>query len=171
MPSFEETIEQLEDAGVAQATIDSLKEAHQAELDASSLRKKLGELEAWKREQGEPALQKLNEYQTEPVRAESLKKLGLDYDSQPPYAKDWLRANIPADKLSDAEFVASKIQEGGFQTVAPQPEPQPLPNAAGVVNQAVSGGQQGAPVDRAALFAGAKTPEEVAQLAAQFPPE
>lgn len=167
MASKEELLSQLEEYDVPTDVIEGFK----AELDNSGVRQKLENELAWRREHGEPAVAKVQEYQTEPVRAESLKKLGLDYDSQPPYAKDWLRTNIPADKLTDQEFVAGKIQEGGFQVTPPQQTPQNLPAAAGVVNQAVSGGTQGAPVDRAALFAGAKTPEEVAQLAAQFPPQ
>lgn len=165
MPTYKEEVEELVESGViTQEKADRL-------LDLSMAKEAVREFDAIKRERDELASFKAD-VETAPLRAKALKDtLGVEWEGLTYAEQDFLKRNIPTEKFTDKEHIAQMVQQGGIKYEPPQQTPQNLPAAAGVVNQAVSGGTQGAPVDRAALFAGAKTPEEVAQLAAQFPPQ
>ena len=164
MADKQELLEQLESYNVPTDVIETFKQ----ELDSSSLRQKLESEIAWRKEHGEPAVQKVSYFETQPKRKETLAGIGIDYDSLPKYGQEVLDS-LPADKLDDKEFVANFVQSKGFEANSQQPTQTPQPGAAGVVNQAIAGGTQGAAVDRDALLASAKTPEEVLALARQHP--
>lgn len=103
-------IERLEEYDVPTELIEPLKQ----ELDRDALRQKYENELAWRREHGEPAVQKVSFLETQPKRKETLKGVGIDYDSLPQYGKEVLD-QIPADKLDDTDFVASFVQSKGFQ--------------------------------------------------------
>lgn len=165
---FEQALERMEAADVPQNVIDDVKGAYEKDLDASSLRRKVGELEArWKNE-AEPAIQKATYYETQPKRIEALKGIGVDYAAMPKYGQEVLDS-LPADKLDDKEFVANFVQSKGFEITPQQAQPGDQSGAAQVVSQAVSGGQAGTPVDRDALLRSAKSAEEVLALTQKYP--
>lgn len=165
MADRDDLLEELETYNVPTEVIDRLK----AERDSSTLRKKLEDEIAWRKEHGEPAVQKVQYFETQPKRKETLASVGIDYDSLPKYGQEVLDS-LPTDKLDDKDYVANFVQSKGFEVAQQQaPEPATEP-AAGVVAQAISGGQAGAPVDRDALIRAAKSPEEVLELSRRYPP-
>ena len=166
MPSKEELLAQLEEHDVPTELIESFK----TELDSSSLRKKLEDEIAWRREHGEPAVQKVSFLETQPKRKETLKGVGIDYDSLPQYGKEVLD-QIPADKLDDTEFVASFVQSKGFEAQVQQQTQTPQSGADQIVAFSTSqgSGTQVQPVDREALMAKATSIEEIAEIARKYP--
>lgn len=109
--SIKERLDELEEYGVPSDVIDALRQ----EVDSSKLRQKVGELEARWKDEGEPAIAKVQEFETRPKRIEALRKAGIDYEDLKPYARDYLDRNIPADKLEDSDYIAEVISQGGFE--------------------------------------------------------
>lgn len=141
MASNEELLEQiadeLETQNVKADVIERITTSLRSELDSSGLRKKLGELEAWRKDKGEPAIDKLQRYETAPKRKEALHRVGVDYESQPLYGREVLDS-IPIDKLDDLEYVSQFVRDKGFEATAPIEQEQEQPPAAGVVEHATS---------------------------------
>lgn len=99
--------ELLANGTITQETYDEL-------VDLNAAKEAIREFETVKRERDELAQFK-TEVEIAPKRAEAVKNAGVDFESLPAYGQDYLKRNIPADKLEDGDFVASVIQQGGFQ--------------------------------------------------------
>lgn len=111
-----------------------------SELDSSSLRKKLGELEGRWKSEAEPAISYKQRHETLPKRVEAFKRVGIDYEAQPPYARKVLDT-LDAEKLDNLEEVAGFVKAEGFEAkVQPDQSTDTPPNAQAVVNQGLTGG-------------------------------
>jgi hypothetical protein len=132
-----ERIEQLEDLGVPPDTIEQLRSEYEAEASSSSLRKKLGELEArWKTE-AEPALQFKRQYELAPKRKAALEPFGIDYENSPKYLRSVFDA-MDEKKLDDRDYVARHLQDHDIEvTVAQEPSGE-VSGAEGMVAQSLS---------------------------------
>lgn len=129
--------EELEGANVPAATIEKVLGTFRSEIDSSSLRKKLEDEIAWRRETGEPAVQRVQHLDTVPARTAAVKEFGVDYPSSPQWLKDIIDG-IPADKLEDGDHILEVFRAKGVEVTAPQPTPEELPKAHKVVQQGIA---------------------------------
>lgn len=135
--NFLDRIEQLEEQGVPTDTIEDLKSQYEAELGSSSLRKKLGELEARWKEEAEPAIQRVQNLDLQPKRKAALEPFGIDYDQAPKYLRSVFDSMDPK-KLDDKDYVAKHLQENDIEVTIAEAEQGEQPAAAGIVAQTLS---------------------------------
>jgi hypothetical protein len=135
--SFLDRIAELEELDVPTPTIEDLKATYESELGSSSLRKKLGELEARWRDEAEPAIQRVSNIELAPKRKAALEPFGIDYDTAPKYLRS-VFDSIDPKKLDDADFVAKHLQENDIAVSAPNAQVEDQPAAAGIVAQSLS---------------------------------
>ena len=156
---------------VPQHVLDSVVEEVQEAATPETFRKQLGELGA-KAKRADELEAELNNIKAGPQRDEAYSRVGLPTDL-PKYARDWLDSNVPIDKLGDLDFVASKVQEGGFQVDLSQVQAQPRTNAEQISAATVemgTGRPARVPGEQAyeAAVAAAKSPEELDQVYRDF---
>ena len=144
MAGFLDRIEQLEDLGVPTETINQLKTDYEAEAASSSLRKKLGELEARWRDEAEPALQRVKQIELTPKRKAALEPFGIDYEKSPKYLRSVFDA-IDEKKLDDRDYVAKHLADHDIEVSTAEAEEVETPAAGVQVAQTLS-----APLGKAA---------------------